>query len=254
MQDPFLADALDGYDTVKSDHVSRIEELQKEMNRKAPSKGQLLYYWVIAAIILVLIAAGIYFFEKEPIEEISPLSEIAIETENQADSSVISVQEEIVPVAILPVVEPRIIQPETTPAISVAEKPEESQTVLELQKELPATVEIVEIQAETPVPTLQPEMIQTSEDLSSVTPQPVGGTKAFENYLKHSLIRPQDEDCKGKKGRVSLRFYIDHSGRPSNIEVIRSLCPSADQEAIRLVNAGPSWSRGGRAVWAHINF
>lgn len=72
-------------------------------------------------------------------------------------------------------------------------------------------------------------------------PEPVIGYKAYEEYLRKELIRPQDSICKGITGIVVVEFHIDDKGRPVNLEVKRSLCASADKEALRLIEKGPDW-------------
>jgi outer membrane biosynthesis protein TonB len=78
----------------------------------------------------------------------------------------------------------------------------------------------------------------------STKPQPVIGEKEYKKYLKKNKIEFQSEDCKGKKGKVKLKFSIDTNGRPTNIRVEQSLCPEADKEAIRLIEQGPDWTLG----------
>ena len=88
---------------------------------------------------------------------------------------------------------------------------------------------------------------------SPTTPQPEMGDSAYRSYLNSNMIRPTDE-CANVKGRVVLNFYVDSSGRPYNIEVRRSLCPSADQEAIRLVREGGRWTTGDGQARLSIKF
>lgn len=72
-------------------------------------------------------------------------------------------------------------------------------------------------------------------------PEPVIGYKAYEEYLRKELIHPQDSTCKGVTGTVVVAFHINEKGRPVDLEVKRSLCASADKEALRLIEKGPDW-------------
>jgi outer membrane biosynthesis protein TonB len=76
----------------------------------------------------------------------------------------------------------------------------------------------------------------------------------FDDYVKRALIHPTDEECKEAKGDVTLRFYVDENGRPYDITVKKSLCPSADKEAIRLVEEGPDWSLTDKELTKKISF
>ncbi len=75
---------------------------------------------------------------------------------------------------------------------------------------------------------------------------PVGGWKKFRKYLKREMQLPTDT-CRDVTGNVSLTFEVDTKGHPVNIRVLRSLCPSLDREAIRLLENGPAW-RGDATV------
>jgi TonB family protein len=86
------------------------------------------------------------------------------------------------------------------------------------------------------------------------TPEPIIGKKEYKKYLKENIIIPQSEDCKGKKGKVTLKFMIDLNGRPTNIRVKKSLCPEADKEAIRLIEQGPGWTVSNKDVEIKVRF
>ena len=86
------------------------------------------------------------------------------------------------------------------------------------------------------------------------TPKPVIGKKAYKDYLKKELLRPTGDECSKVKGKVSLLFYIDIHGRPYGIIVEKSLCPSLDEEAIRLIKEGPDWTIGDKEVKMEIQF
>jgi len=85
-------------------------------------------------------------------------------------------------------------------------------------------------------------------------PKPVDGKKAYKEYIAEDIEYPEDDICKDKQGVVKLSFYVNHYGRPYNIEVIKSLCEEADEEAIRLIEDGPEWTIGERKVKIKIKF
>ena len=74
------------------------------------------------------------------------------------------------------------------------------------------------------------------------TPVPKNGWKAYKKYLKDSLRRPSDDECSKSKGIVEVTFHIDKEGVPYDFVIGKSLCPSADAEAIRLVKEGGVWT------------
>ncbi|MEQ9300124.1 MAG: energy transducer TonB [Cyclobacteriaceae bacterium] len=77
------------------------------------------------------------------------------------------------------------------------------------------------------------------QSFNATTPQPIGGLKAYQDYLTDSLRYTSEMQA----GVVTLRFTIDQRGTPADIQVIQSLNETADMEAIRLVAEGPKWSR-----------
>lgn len=85
-------------------------------------------------------------------------------------------------------------------------------------------------------------------------PEPIIGKSEYKKYLKDSLIQPSDEACKHSKGTVTLAFYVDKDGNPERITVVKGLCKSVDQEAVRLVKEGPKWTPGKRPVVLDITF
>jgi TonB family protein len=75
-------------------------------------------------------------------------------------------------------------------------------------------------------------------------PQFPGGEKALLDYIGHNLKYPIDAQEKGIQGRVIVRFIVTKTGKVEQVEVLRSLCPSADQEALRVISSLPNWIPG----------
>jgi hypothetical protein len=272
MDDPFLAEALEGYDKTTGSHANRILEMQENIAQQTHQKSHTFRYWSMAASILLVIGFGGYFlyngyfiqeqppFLEQKIQtstEIAAIEEIQLE---QADSSIVQADSLLVePIMFTPPVivkdesasvdladihhEPKIIQAET--ANVGIEKPVLIDTIPTALKE--SKIELSEI-----VVSESDEKMGRAK--ASTTPEPVIGNKAYENYLKKSLIHPSDGECSKVKGKVELSFYINESGRPTRIRVKKSLCQSADAEAIRLVNEGPVWTTGDKEITLDVKF
>ncbi len=60
LQDPFLQDALEGYDSVKGDHQATIRELEKRFDRKPKQNKRRLWVWAAAAMFVVFIGTQVY--------------------------------------------------------------------------------------------------------------------------------------------------------------------------------------------------
>ena len=78
-----------------------------------------------------------------------------------------------------------------------------------------------------------------------------GGPQAMRKFIKDNLQYPQIAKENGIQGRVILQFVVDETGQVTDPKVVRSIDPSLDAEAIRLVNSMPRWTPGmqdGKAV------
>ncbi len=84
--------------------------------------------------------------------------------------------------------------------------------------------------------------------------KPVDGMRKYKKYLKENMSKPIDSECSGVEGKVVLQFYINQQGRPDDITVEQGLCPSADQEAIRLISEGPDWTPSDKPVKLEVKF
>lgn len=79
-----------------------------------------------------------------------------------------------------------------------------------------------------------------------VQPQFPGGVRAFFRYLKKNIIFPKDAaKSKGfNGGNVYMTFAIYPDGTVGDVEVVKSLFPSCDAEAIRVIANMPPWQPG----------
>ncbi|TXK48900.1 TonB family protein [Pontibacter qinzhouensis] len=74
-----------------------------------------------------------------------------------------------------------------------------------------------------------------------VAPRPVGGTSAFNKYIKANLKYPEAARAANIKGKVVVAFTVLPNGQIANLQVTKSLHPACDAEAKRLVQQGPAW-------------
>lgn len=347
MRDPFLADAMDGYNSTAQNQEQRIEELRRLVKGKSKEKKNYTTALSIAASLFIVVSIGGYFwFQKDPIAkeggEIALESEQPIPSVNQKeDISATVIQEDT-----LKTVSPLIAknrEPEVLASVPVSDNIafsdtdiEESELSLEIKPNLDAATKPVTLKevrgkvtdqkgeplvgasvavkgttnrtitdldgsfvlntgdneelrvgyigydsVELPADTTMNMLIAMKEDTLSLDevvvvgystqkkssivgsiqetksvgkPRPVMGMKELKKYLKENLIRLDDDECANKKGKVILSFQVDEDGRPYSITVKKSLCPSLDKEAIRLIEDGPNWTIGNEAAEITIRF
>jgi len=76
-------------------------------------------------------------------------------------------------------------------------------------------------------------------------PQFPGGDKALIEFISRNLKQPPIADCEhGIPGNVVLRFIVTKKGTITNVQVVRSLDPACDKEAIRIAKLFPKWIPG----------
>ncbi len=70
--------------------------------------------------------------------------------------------------------------------------------------------------------------------------RPVGGMRAFDSYIAENMKFPEGfPDL--EKGVVILKFTVSATGRPMDIEVIKTPGSGFTREALRLLQEGPDW-------------
>ena len=78
-----------------------------------------------------------------------------------------------------------------------------------------------------------------------------GGKKAMMEYLKENTEYPAKAVKNKIQGRVIVQFTVDEKGRLSDIKVVKSVEPSLNAEAVRVIKSMPRWNPGmqnGKAV------
>jgi len=81
-----------------------------------------------------------------------------------------------------------------------------------------------------------------------------GGEQELLNYINKNIKYPVIAQENGIQGKVILRFVVSKTGVVDKVEVIRSLDPACDKEAIRVVKSLPKFIPGKQngmnvAVW-----
>lgn len=78
-----------------------------------------------------------------------------------------------------------------------------------------------------------------------------GGDIAMLQFINHERRYPSEAYDKGIQGRVLCGFVVNENGTISNVEVMRGVEESLNQEAVRIIREMPAWEAGeldGRAV------
>jgi len=71
--------------------------------------------------------------------------------------------------------------------------------------------------------------------------EPVGGKKAYDNYLESNLKYPEEALKNKIKGKAGIEFKVSPDGSLKDFKVIKKLGHGCEEEIIRLVKEGPKW-------------
>lgn len=74
----------------------------------------------------------------------------------------------------------------------------------------------------------------------------IGGNEEMIKFLSENVKYPEDVLLANEKGanihgRVYVKFVVEKDGSISDVEVVRSVHPSLDAEAVRVVKLMPKW-------------
>ena len=71
-----------------------------------------------------------------------------------------------------------------------------------------------------------------------------GGPSALFEYLSKSIKYPRKAEENGVQGRVIVSFVVERDGSITNVGVVKSVEPSLDKEAVRVIKSMPKWIPG----------
>ena len=263
MSDPFLQEALEGFDAVAGDHATIIDRLEKRFSSPAaalPTKRRLYGYWSAAASILLLIGFGAYFF-VERTEHTMPV--IAMEQFNDCEQAIPAdasepqmepmeeSQQEMTSSGALPKNVPApgsaliAIESDELLEISVADAIAAEETVSD---RLPESAAKQGIQAQEKE-IIRERTVDATGKNDAV--QPAFGEKEFQTYCQQ---KADATVCAGKSLSVEVTFFIDETGKPCPVEWINYSCEEAKKEIENLLAASPLWTQTNREVTMAIKW
>ena len=93
-------------------------------------------------------------------------------------------------------------------------------------------------------------------DVVEQMPSFPGGDAALMNWLRNNVRYPAVAEENGIQGRVVVSFVVERNGSIPDVQVVKSVDPSLDKEASRVVKSMPNWIPGkqnGSAVRVKYN-
>ena len=102
----------------------------------------------------------------------------------------------------------------------------------------------IAVAAPPPPPAPKPEVSNKVFDVVEEMPHFPGGPAALQAFLSSNTKYPVVAQENGVQGRVIVSFVVERDGSITDVKVVRSVDPSLDREATRVVRSMPRWSPG----------
>ena len=102
----------------------------------------------------------------------------------------------------------------------------------------------IAVAAPPPPPAPKPEVSNKVFEVVEEMPHFPGGAAALQAFLSSNTKYPVVAQENGVQGRVTVSFVVERDGSITDVRVVRSVDPSLDREASRVVRSMPRWSPG----------
>jgi len=92
---------------------------------------------------------------------------------------------------------------------------------------------------------------KTTREIERDMPEFPGGMDKLLQFINNNMQYPTKAQAAGIQGRVIVQFIIDEEGYIIEPNIVKSVEPSLDKEALRLIKMLPQWKPGtlkGKAV------
>ncbi len=92
-----------------------------------------------------------------------------------------------------------------------------------------------------------PDDSKTIIDIGIISEKPFFGTEGdneFRRWMAQNVHYPEALLEAGIQGKVYLQFVIEKDGSITNVQVLRSVDPLLDKEAVRVLESSPKWNPG----------
>lgn len=86
--------------------------------------------------------------------------------------------------------------------------------------------------------------VNTPQNTTFRSAEPIGGRTDFKKYLENVVKYPAEALTKKVEGRVTVRFTVEANGQLTNFEVIKGIGSGAEEALINAIKAGPAWKPG----------
>ena len=115
---------------------------------------------------------------------------------------------------------------------------------INLDIEMTEETRIAEVEVFEAEEVLPEEKVDEIFTIVEVQPSPVGGMRAFYQYVGNNLKYPKRASRMGVEGRVFVEFIVEKDGSLTDVKIAKGIGAGCDEEALRVLNSAPNWNPG----------
>ncbi|MCL2041045.1 MAG: hypothetical protein FWG84_03265 [Bacteroidales bacterium] len=272
MNDPFLQDALDGFDDVTGDHTQVIARLEKRFSQsETPSEIDVKsarkrlsiveqFIYVAASFLLIVGFSAIFLWDRDSesnpeavvaMEELQPEAVVAME---ESQSEQVVAMEKLQPEQVIAMEK---LQPEQVVAIELSQSEqiiamEESQSeqiaAVAVQPEAKVSTPAMDVEFVVAMEELAPPSVAADEILQDARSARAASSKksASPNYDAKTVAESAKSDP--RETTVKVSFFIDKTGKPTNIEFEENVSEETKKAVEKMLAASPAWKQRNKRV------
>ena len=274
MNDPFLADALEGFQ--ESDTNISAEHLAEIKKQLTPKKDQAKVVgfsssakWLrIAAIFLVLIGAGIVTYkifdkgENTELAAVEQSSNLEVDSIGSADKPLAQSQGLPGMAANDNTLKSSPVIKDIPPAAASAEQ--SSPAPLAINKDLLDTTSLammdtagnqnqaVRLEEITAGRARAPKELSKSMMAKPSASQPKEGWVHFQNYVDKEVMKAKEKNTSYANNQVELEFGIDNEGNATDIKIVKASNGEVAKVAVEILRKSPRWTPSANSAKARI--
>ena len=257
MRDPFLADALEGFQQsdaeISTGHLAEIKRkiYSKKEEAKVVGFGATSKWLRIAAIFLLLVGAGIVTYKVSDNAEDTELAAVEQSTNLEVDSFSAAdkpmAQQKGLPGKAVndntlkssPVI--KDMQPEQMESapLTMSKKALDTNSLAMMdttnQRQAAGLDEVTISAARAPK-----EMMKDAK--SNTSTQPKEGWVKFQTYVDKEVNKAKEKNSTYAGNKVELEFSIDNEGNATDIKIIKTSNPEVAKVASEILRKSPRWT------------
>ncbi|MBM78558.1 MAG: energy transducer TonB [Crocinitomicaceae bacterium] len=195
--------------------------------------------FVLTGLVLI-IASVLCMFEYKKIDELASSIESSLSALEDEEILELSQPDQPPPPPPPP---PPPAPPEEVEVLEEDDEREETQEII-IEQEAEVVIVVEEEEDEGPV-------VEEIFDVVEEMPEFPGGAAKLYEYLGKNIKYPEMAKENGIQGKVFVKFTVMSDGKIKNVEVVRGVHKTLDNEALKVVKEMPKWTPGkqrGKAV------